>query len=257
MSRFDRTSNPAMQAKYFEKAQSGTGAVMTVQGAINKIAILLVLVFASGSFTWKMTMENPAVATGLMIGGIIGGLIMAIITIMSPAKARFTAPLYAVFEGLMLGSLSAMVKMAAGAGSEESIMAQSIVLMALLLTFSTLGGMLFLYKTGIVKATEKFKAGVMSATAGVFFAYLFSMILSMFGLASPFHSSGIMGIVLSLVIVGIAALNLILDFDLIFKGAENEAPEHFEWYAAFGLMVTLIWLYVEILRLLLILQRRD
>jgi len=245
-----------MKAEYFEQAHTGAGAVMTVQGAINKIAILLVLAFASASFTWKMTMENPMAAQGLIIAGLVGGLIMAIITIMSPSKARFTAPIYAVFEGIVLGSISAMVKYAAG-GAENGPFAESIVLMAVLLTFMTLGGMLFLYKTGIVKPTEKFKAGVMSATSGVFFAYLFSMILGWLGFASPLHSGGAIGIILSLVIVGIAAFNLILDFDLIFKGAENRAPEHFEWYAAFALLVTLVWLYIEILRLLLILQRRD
>ena len=255
MSRFDRSSNPAMKAEYFEQAHTGAGAVMTVQGAINKIAILLVLAFASASFTWKITMENPLSAQGLVFAGAIGGLIMAIITIMSPSSARFTAPIYAVFEGLLLGSLSALVKYAAGA--ENGPFAEGIIVMAVLLTFMTLAGMLFLYKTGMVKATEKFRAGVMSATAGVFFAYLFSMILGWFGLTSPLHTGGAIGIILSLVIVGIAAFNLILDFDLIFKGAENRAPEHFEWYAAFGLLVTLIWLYIEILRLLLILQRRD
>ncbi|HAE39699.1 MAG TPA: hypothetical protein DCG57_13860 [Candidatus Riflebacteria bacterium] len=247
MSRFDRSSNPAMRAEYFEQAQTGGGAVMTVAGAINKVAILLVLVFSAASFTWKMTMENPAAAQGAMIGGLIGGLIMAFITIFSPTKARFTAPLYAIFEGMLLGAISAIYHM----------MSDGIVLNAILLTFMTCGTMLFLYKTGIVKATEKFKAGVMAATSGVFFAYLFSMILSMFGLASPLHAGGLMGIGISLVIVGVAAFNLILDFDLIFKGAENSAPEHFEWYAAFGLMVTLIWLYLEILRLLSLLQRRD
>ncbi|KAF1079666.1 MAG: hypothetical protein GQF41_3981 [Candidatus Rifleibacterium amylolyticum] len=256
MSRFDRSSNPAMRAEYFERAHSGAGAVMTVQGAINKIAILLVLVFSAASFTWKMTLEYNSAAGGLMMAGMIGGLIMAIITIMAPAKARFTAPIYAVFEGLLLGSLSAMVKIAAGTGP-DGLLAESIVMMAILLTFMTLGGMLFLYKTGIVKVTEKFKAGVLSATAGVFFAYLFSMILGWMGFMSPLHTGGLLGIGLSLIIVGIAAFNLILDFDMIFKGAENNAPEHFEWYAAFGLMVTLIWLYIEILRLLLILQRRD
>jgi uncharacterized YccA/Bax inhibitor family protein len=245
-----------MRSEYFERVHTGSGAVMTVQGAINKIAIMLVLVFSAASFTWKMTLEHEAASGGLMMAGLLGGLVMAIITIMAPAKARFTAPIYAIFEGLLLGSLSAMVKLAAGA-TAEGAMAESIVLMAVLLTFTTLGGMLFLYKTGIVKVTEKFKAGVLSATAGVFFAYLFSMILGWMGIMTPLHSGGMIGIVISLVVVGIAAFNLILDFDLIFKGAENSAPEHFEWYAAFALMVTLIWLYIEILRLLLILQRRD
>lgn len=246
MSRFDRTSNPAFKSEYFENAFAEKSNTMTVQGTINKIAFLVILLVASASFTWKMTLEHQ-MSTSLLILGFAGSFITAMITIFSPKSARFTAPIYAVFEGLLLGSISAMYNM----------QSDGLVVQALLLTVATLGGMLFLYKTEIIKPTERFKAGVIAATAGVFFAYLFSFILSWFGLISPITQAGPMGIVISLVIVVVAAFNLILDFDMIQKGAANNAPEYIEWYAAFGLMVTLIWLYLELLRLLSMLKNRD
>lgn len=244
---FDRSSNPAFRSEYFQST-AAAGQVMTVQGTINKIAFLMLLLIASGSFTWKMALEqNMAAVQSLMYLGIFGGLITALFTVFSPRNARFSAPIYAVFEGLALGGLSGFFNMAY----------PGIVFNAVMLTLATLFGMLFLYKTEIVKPTERFKAGVMSATMGVCFAYLFSFILSMFGLASPIHATGGVGIIISLVVVVIAALNLILDFDMIVKGADSGAPEHMEWYGAFGLLVTLVWLYLELLRLLASLQRRD
>lgn len=247
MSRFDRTSNPAFKSEYFESAFTGQARAMTVQGAINKIAFLLLLAVVAASFTWRMTYESPLSAQSFMILGLIGGFITALITIFSPAKARYTAPVYALFEGLLLGAISALYNLAY----------QGIVLQAMLMTFATLGGMLFLYKSGIVRPTERFKAGMMTAMTGLLFGLLFSFLLSLFGFASPLYSGSPVGIIISLVIVVIAALNLILDFDMIVKGEANNAPEHFEWYAAFGMMVTLIWLYLEILRFLALLQRRD
>ncbi len=243
---FDRSSNPAFRSEYFQST-AAAGQVMTVQGTINKIAFLMLLLIASGSFTWKMALEGVASLQSMMYLGIFGGLITALFTVFSPRNARFSAPIYAVFEGLALGGISGLFHLAY----------QGIVLNAVMLTLATMFGMLFLYKTGIVKPTERFKAGVMSATMGVCFAYLFSFILSMFGLASPIHATGGVGIIISLVVVVIAALNLILDFDMIVKGAESGAPEHMEWYGAFGLLVTLVWLYLELLRLLAAMQRRD
>lgn len=243
---FDRSSNPAFRSEYFQST-AAAGQVMTVQGTINKIGFLMLLLIASGSFTWKMALEGVASLQSMMYLGIFGGLITALFTVFSPRNARFSAPIYAVFEGLALGGISGLFHMAY----------QGIVLNAVMLTLATLFGMLFLYKTEIVKPTERFKAGVMSATMGVCFAYLFSFILSMFGLASPIHATGGVGIIISLVVVVIAALNLILDFDMIVKGANSGAPEHMEWYGAFGLLVTLVWLYLELLRLLAAMQRRD
>ncbi len=243
---FDRSSNPAFRSEYFQST-AAAGQVMTIQGTINKIGFLMLLLIASGSFTWKMALEGVASLQSMMYLGIFGGLITALFTVFSPRNARFSAPIYAVFEGLALGGISGLFHMAY----------QGIVLNAVMLTLATLFGMLFLYKTEIVKPTERFKAGVMSATMGVCFAYLFSFILSMFGLASPIHATGGVGIIISLVVVVIAALNLIIDFDMIVKGASSGAPEHMEWYGAFGLLVTLVWLYLELLRLLAAFQRRD
>ncbi len=243
---FDRSSNPAFRSEYFQST-AAAGQVMTIQGTINKIGFLMLLLIASGSFTWKMALEGVASLQSMMYLGIFGGLITALFTVFSPRNARFSAPIYAVFEGLALGGISGLFHMAY----------QGIVLNAVMLTLATLFGMLFLYKTEIVKPTERFKAGVMSATMGVCFAYLFSFILSMFGLASPIHATGGVGIIISLVVVVIAALNLIIDFDMIVKGASSGAPEHMEWDGAFGLLVTLVWLYLELLRLLAAFQRRD
>lgn len=248
MSRFTRSSNPTLRPEIFERYQMGSSAnTMTVSGAINKTFLLLVLAFFAASFTWRMTHTNPGMAQSLMMLGIIGGFITALITVFSVGSARFTAPIYAVFEGLFLGSISAIYNM----------VYSGIVVQALLLTFITAGGMLFLYRTGIVKVTERFRAGIMAATMGLVFAYLFSFILSLFGLVPPIFSAGPIGIVFSLVVVAIAAFNLVLDFDVIVTGSKAGAPEYFEWYAAFGLLVTLVWLYIEILHLLAKLQRRD
>ncbi len=245
---YDRSSNPTLKPEIFEGYQGASNArTMTVEGATNKTFFLLLLAFAAASFTWRTTYENPGMAQSLMVLGIFGGLITALITCFSIGSARFTAPLYAVFEGLFLGAISAVYNAAYG----------GIVIQALLLTFITAGGMLFLYRTGIVKASDKLRAGLLSAMIGLIFAYLFSFILSLFGLVPPIWGSGVIGIAFSLVVVTIATLNLVFDFDVIVKGAKAGAPEHFEWYAAFGLMVTLVWLYVEILNLLAKLQRRD
>jgi uncharacterized YccA/Bax inhibitor family protein len=244
--KFDKSGNPALNESMFQGSHESTAGKMTVAGAINKTLFLLILAFVAASFTWRMTYSNPSAAQGLMILGAIGGFITALITIFSKTSARFTAPIYAVFEGLLLGAISAMYNMAYG----------GIVLQALFLTFITAGGMLFLYQSGIVKVTEKFRAGLISAMMALLFTYLISFVLSMFGWVPSIYESGPIGIIFSLVVVIIAALNLVLDFDLIAKGAKAGAPEYMEWYSAFALMVTLVWLYLEILRLLAKLQRR-
>ena len=246
MSRFSRSSNPAMRADIFQNA-GGASNAMTFNGTLNKIGFLTLLLFVAASFTWKMTYANPSSSMGFMMVGGIGGFILAMITIFSKQNARFTAPLYAVCEGIFLGGISAMYNIAS----------QGIVFQAILLTFGTLVAMFIAYRTGIIKPTEKFKAGVVAATMGIFFAYMFSIILSFLGVSSPIGAPSSMGLLISVVIVIVAALNLVLDFDVITQGVNARAPEHFEWYAAFGLMVTLVWLYLEILRLLAILNRRD
>nr|WP_263597505.1 Bax inhibitor-1/YccA family protein [Pelagicoccus enzymogenes] len=229
------------------------GEVMTINGTVNKTGILLCLLWVAAIFTWEKTMavaqagENPAVLYPWMIGGAIGGLVLAMITIFKKTVAPYTAPLYAVVEGLVLGVLSAFFE----------LQFPGIVFQAVLLTFGTLLALLFAYKTGVIKATENFKLGVAAATGGIFVVYLISMVLGFFGVSIPLiHESGIVGIGFSLFVVVIAALNLVLDFDFIENGAAKGAPKYLEWYGAFGLLVTLIWLYIELLRLLSKLRSR-
>ncbi len=217
---------------------------MTVSGTVSKTGILLALVVLGATFTWNL--EGP-LAAPLMWGGAIGGLIVALVTIFKKEWAPITAPIYGLLQGLFLGGISAMYNQ----------QFQGIVLQAVMLTFGVMAMMLFLYQSGIIKVTEKFRMGVVAATGGVFLVYIVTFVLGFFGVQVPFiHGSGMMGIGFSLLVVGIAALNLVMDFDSVDRGVAAGAPRFMEWYCAFGLMVTLIWLYLEMLRLLSKLQRR-
>ncbi len=182
-----------------------------------------------------------------VIGGAIGGLIVALVTVFKKTWAGITSPVYALLEGLFLGGISAIFE----------AQYPGIVIQAVALTFGTLFSLLLAYKSRLIKVTENFKLGVAAATGSIFLIYLANMLLGFFGIHMPFiHESGIIGIGFSLVVVVIAALNLVLDFDFIENGAASGAPKYMEWYAAFGLMVTLIWLYLEMLRLLAKLRSR-
>jgi len=238
-----RTANPALNDKVFQQADSvGVAHGMTVNGTVNKTGIMLLLLIASATYTWSEFMAGNVDAMSLwMMVGLIGGMIVAFVTIFKKTWAPVTAPLYAVLEGFALGGISAMLEATY----------EGIVIQAVALTFGTAGCLLIAYKSGAIKATENFRLGVVAATGGVMLIYLATYILGFFGVAIPYiHENGLIGIGFSLVVVVIAALNLVLDFDFIEKGAEHGAPKYMEWYAAFGLMVTLIWLYIEILRLL-------
>jgi uncharacterized YccA/Bax inhibitor family protein len=242
-----RSGNPALTANTFREERAMAGAeVMTVRGTVNKTALALLLLFITASFVWNQATAGAPV--GLWIGvGVIGGLITALITVFKRTWAPITTPAYAALEGLALGGISAMFE----------AKYPGIVSQAVFLTFGTLGGLLLAYRSGLIKATENFKLGIVAATGGIFFVYMIGFILSLFGSGIPLiHSSGTFGILFSVFVVVIAALNLVLDFDFIEEGAEQGAPKYMEWYAAFGLMVTLIWLYLEILRLLAKLQSR-
>ncbi|MFO7670874.1 MAG: Bax inhibitor-1/YccA family protein [Bacteroidales bacterium] len=245
-----RSSNPVMTGSIYEKAgRSASESVMTISGTLNKIGLMLLLLIASASYTWKLVLgDDPGrVGTLAIIGG-IGGFILAMITIFSPKSSPYTAPVYAILEGMFLGAISAVI----------NAQYPGVAFQAVLLTIGTLFTMLFLYRSGHIRATPKFRRGVMMATGAVFFAYLISWILSLLGIPMGFmHSSGPLGIVISLVIIVVAALNLIMDFDFIEKGSQMSAPKYMEWYGAFGLMVTLIWLYIEFLRLLSRFAGRD
>jgi uncharacterized YccA/Bax inhibitor family protein len=217
---------------------------MTLQGTVQKSFILLVLAVLSACFTW-----NTAHGIGLLLGviGAIGGFIVAAVLCFKRELAPVLAPVYAVLEGLFLGLISAIMDR----------VYTGIVAQAVMLTFGTFFALLAAYRTGMIKPSENFKLGVIAATGGIMVVYLISMVLRLFGSQIPLiHQSGAIGIAFSGFVIVIAALNLVLDFDFVEEGCENRAPSYFEWYAAFGLMVTLVWLYVEILRLLSKLRSR-
>ena len=244
-----RTSNPALREEYFRRhaASAGSG-VMTMNGTTMKSFLLILLAIFSAAFTWReFASGNAGILMPAMLVGGLGGFIVAMVTVFKPHLAPITAPLYAVLEGLILGALSASYQ-ARFAG---------LPMQAVGLTFMVFLAMLVVYRTGLIKVTDKLRFGIAAATGGIALFYLLSIILSMFGVQIPLvHGSGMIGIGFSLVVVGVAALNLILDFDLIEGGVAAGAPKFMEWYAAFGLLVTLVWLYLEMLRLLSKLNRR-
>ncbi len=249
-----RSGNPALKESTFLDLGSGTvvsrdGGAMTLNGTVNKTGVLLLLCVITAAFAWMQVSTPAGVANaGVYVwGGAIGGLVLALITTFKKTWAPITAPLYALVEGFFLGAISAMF--------EQRF--PGIVFQAVLLTFGTLFALLFAYRSGLIKATENFKLGVVAATGGIFLVYLATIVLGLFGINIPMiHDNGIVGIGFSLFVVVIAALNLVLDFDFIENGVEQGAPKYMEWYGAFGLMVTLVWLYIEFLRLLSKLQSR-
>ncbi len=244
--RIGRSSNPALSGNRFLNSEyvGSSDEVMTINGAINKTLILFGILSVSAYYTWTHFLASMPAGTLIAIGA-IGGLILAFATVFKPQWSPVTAPLYAAFEGVAVGAISAMY-----AGFLDGI-----VLQAVGLTFSILFIMLALYRTGVLRATPKFKRGIIIATAGIFFFYILNWIFGMFGGGVNIANFGLLGIGIQLFIVGVASLNLILDFDNIEKGAERGLPDFFEWYSAFGIMVTLIWLYIEMLRLLSMLSR--
>ncbi|GAB2513372.1 Bax inhibitor-1/YccA family protein [Lysobacter humi (ex Lee et al. 2017)] len=251
-----RSGNPALKESTFLDLGTGTvvqgsSGAMSLNGTVNKTAFLLVLTLAAALYPWSRYFANPADAgvMGLAMVGAIGGLVVAIATVFKKTWAPVTAPLYALLEGLFIGAISAVFE----------AKFPGIVMQAVTLTFGTLGALLLAYRSGLIRATENFKLGVFAATGGIALLYLINMGMRLFGFEGMafIHESGTMGILFSLFVVVIAALNLVLDFDFIESGVEARAPKYMEWYAAFGLLVTLVWLYLEILRLLSKLQSRD
>ena len=244
-----RSSNPALSEKRFKNfaADYTQEEAMTINGTLNKTFLLFLLVLVSASLTWKMAFQG-AMPTGLMAVGGIGGFIVAIVTIFKQRWAPFLAPIYAVLEGLFLGAISAMF----------AAVFEGIVLKAVLITFGILFTMLFIYRTGLIKVTEKFKFGLMAAMGGIIVMYLMSFVLGMFGISMTFlHDGGTLSIVISLAIVVIASLVLLWDFDTIEKTATAGAPKYMEWYMGFSLMLTLVWLYLEVLQLIALLSGND
>ena len=243
-----KTSNPALNEKTFQGRVAVAGEAMTLQGTVNKTGVLLLCVVITSAWTWGIVhSQAPEAALPWMMGGLIGGLVFALATIFKKEWSPITAPVYALCEGLVLGGISALL--------ERSY--PGIAIQAMGLTFGVTAVMLMLYRTGVLRATPKFTVGVVAATGGIFVVYMVDLVLGMFGRHVPLlNSSGPLGIGVSAVIVIIAALNLILDFDFVETGVHARAPKYMEWYGAFGIMVTLVWMYMEILRLLSKMRQR-
>lgn len=252
-----RSGNPALKQDTFLDLNTGhvvgsNAQAMSLNGTVNKTGLLLLLAVMTAAFARQASIDDygqmlPA-GRIYLLGGAIGGFILAMVTIFKQQWAPVTAPLYALVEGLFLGAVSAMYE----------ARFDGIVLQAVMLTFGTLLALLFAYRSGLIRATENFKLGVVAATGGIALIYLATIVLGLFGINIPYlHESGLIGIGFSLFVVVVAALNLVLDFDFIESGVDSGAPKYMEWYAAFGLMVTLVWLYLEFLRLLSKLQSRD
>lgn len=237
-----KSGNPVLQDKYLQSFDQ-SHAPMTLSGTVNKTLLLLALVLISTFWMWARFNEaaEPAEVMPWMWGGMIAGLLLALIGMRAQRFVHLVAPAYALAQGLVIGGISAMY--------EKEF--PGIVMQAVGLTFGTLFAMLMLFRTGAIKVTEKFRSGIMAAMGGIVVVYLIDIVMGFFGRRIGFvHEGGTFGIVFSVFVVGIAALNLVLDFDFIQRGIEQKAPRQMEWYGAFGLTVTLIWLYLEILRLL-------
>lgn len=246
-----RTANPALNEQTFRDVAytADRSDAMTIQGTVNKTGWLLAILLIASFWTWNKFFENgnPAAVSSFILVGALGGFVVAMVTVFKKTWAGVTAPLYAALEGLLLGGLSSIFE----------AQFPGIVIQAVGLTFGTLFCLLMAYKSGLIKATENFKLGIVAATGAIALVYFITIMLGFFGVRVPLiHQSGIIGIGFSLFVVVIAALNLVLDFDFIEHGSAQGAPKYMEWYAAFGLMVTLIWLYIEILRLLAKLRDR-
>ncbi len=251
-----KSGNPTLTEKMFDKSlelDASLQGSMTVRGSINKFGFMMVMLIAGAAYNWHLYQElQQNTMQTLMYVGIFGGLITAIAISFKPNWAPFLAPLYALLEGLFIGGISVIMN-AAFAKNYPGLVMQAVGL-----TFGVAISMFILYNFRIIKATERFKSVIFTATLGIGIFYLLTMVLGFFGINVSFmHDSSLLSIGISLFIVGIAALNLILDFDMIEQGAERGAPKFMEWYGAFGLMVTIVWLYIEMLRLLSKLAGRD
>jgi uncharacterized YccA/Bax inhibitor family protein len=250
---FRSSSNPVLSEKAFQRSsqevldadmtQAGSHTDrMTVSGAVNKSLLLGALMLVTALFSYLN--PNPI----LMWGGAIGGLIVVLIASFKPKYSPTLAPIYALLEGLFVGGISAMY----------ASLFNGIVFQAVMLTMGVFFLMLFLYKSGTIKVTQKLRSGIIMATGAVFLVYMLSFVLSFFGINIPYlHEGGMIGIGISLVIIGIAAMNLLLDFDNFEKGEQYGAPAYMEWFSAMGLLITLVWLYIEILRLIAIFSSND
>lgn len=238
-----RSGNPTLSESIYQQDRLSTArqGAMTIDGTVNKIGILFLLLLIGATISWYQPSQV------FIWGGALGGFIVAMVTVFKKEWSPVTAPLYAILEGLFLGAISLMY----------ANMYEGIVFNAIVLTLGIFAAMLVIYRSGLIKVTQKFRMGIIAATGGIALVYVASIVLGFFGInLSLVTGSGMFGIGFSLLVVVVASLNLVLDFDMIEEGARADAPKYFEWYTAFGLMITLVWLYLELLRLLSKLQRR-
>ncbi|MBM3935312.1 MAG: Bax inhibitor-1/YccA family protein [SAR202 cluster bacterium] len=242
-----KSNNPILRQDTFRRYMEPAAATMTVEGTVNKTAMLFAILLATAGFTWFIARGNMGVVFPLLLVGAIGGLITALVTTFKKHLAPVTAPIYAALQGFVIGGISFVF----------DDMYPGIAFQAVGLTLCVMAAMLVAYRTGVIRATGKFKMGVIVATASIGLVYMASLLLGLFGVEVPLiHSAGPFGIIFSLIVVSVAALNLIIDFDFIEQAAGGGAPQFMEWYGAFALMVTLLWLYTEILRLLAKIRRK-
>ena len=240
-----RSGNPALNRHTISNTRTVSGdQAMTIDGTVNKTSLCLLLLMTTAIYTWN----NPELSAVLFFPIIIGTFVLLIITLFNKKMAPFTVPMYCLLEGGLLGGISALA----------DAMYPGIANQAICLTFGILAALLMLYKSKMIAVTDNFRLGIFSATFGIFIVYMLNIVLSLFGVSfmGPLFGNSTTGILFSLFVVGIAAFNLVLDFDFIEQGAEQGAPKYMEWYGAFGLMITLIWLYIEILNLLMKLRSR-
>ena len=250
MAQLIKTSNPALNAKIFQGQSVALDDAMTLDGTVNKTGILLLCAIATAAYSWHTFMETRSLAAvnSLLWAGLIGGFIVALITIFKKEWAPVTAPIYSLLEGLVLGSLSAVLE----------LRYPGIAIQSVSMTFGVLFVMLLAYRSHLIPVTQKLRLGIVAATGAIALFYIAEIILSFFGIQfASINGSGALGIGFSVVVVVVASLNLVLDFDFIESGVQARAPKYMEWYSAFGLMVTLVWLYLEILRLLSKIRSRN
>ncbi|OOZ79446.1 hypothetical protein BHL35_15900 [Bacillus cereus] len=242
-----KTSNPMLKKDTFKKEPTNTSA-MTIGGTVRNTFVMLILLLAASVYSYLQMMQG-SMKTSVLIGIAIVNIIVAFLAIFIPRISPICAPIYAVVKGIILGSISAYYTMRFG---------DSILLTAVLLTISILFAMLILYATRIIKVTEKFRTVLTAATLGILIMYLIVFLLNTFVLTVPYiHQGGTISIIISAVVIVVAALNLLLDFDSIENGARSGAAKHMEWYSAIGLMMTLVWLYLEILRFVSYFMKSD
>ncbi len=231
-----RTGNPFLRESSFGSRQSFSGELMTANGTVNKAAFLIVIVFAAGVFGWSITGSSY----GIGFLAMLGGLVFALITSFKPNVAPITSPIYAILQGIFLGSLCKVLEASYPGIARQAVIGTVTIFMV----------MMFLYRSGIIKVTDKLRSIVIACTIGIALAYFISFIMSFFTSSTLFNVGGALGIGISLFVIAVAAFNLLLDFDYIERSESHGAPKYMEWYFAFSLLVTLVWLYIEMIRLL-------